>query len=128
MIENQKFKTTYQISEDIYTGFMKLFDDNNSLHTDSDYAKSKGFNEKVMHGNILCGFLSNFVGEMLPQSNTIIHNISINFVKPCYVNDIVNLDVTVTEFHKSVSVGILDFKFYSNQMLVAKGTIQIGLI
>jgi acyl dehydratase len=36
------------------------------LHIDDDYARSKGFKQKVMHGNILCGFLSRFVGELLP--------------------------------------------------------------
>ena len=128
MNKNQKFEVSYQITDSIYTGFMLLFDDNNELHINSDYAKSKGFKEKVMHGNILCGFLSNFVGQLLPPRNTIIHSITINFMKPCYLNEMIKLNILVVEYHESVSVCILDFKFSSNNEIVAKGTLQIGLI
>ena len=122
------FKAKFLISPDIYNGFMNTFNDKNSLHINDSYAKSKGFDEKVMHGNILCGFLSTFVGELLPSKNTIIHKISIDFLKPCYLNDEINLDAEIVETYESVSTCIIDFKFSNTRHIVAKGTLQIGLI
>jgi len=118
----------FQISGDIHKGFAELFDDCNELHMNHEYAKSKGFDAKVMHGNILCGFLSRFVGELLPEHNTIIHEIHIQYKKPCYLDDRVTLKATLAEWYDSVQTGLFNFEFFARNQVVAVGKIQIGLI
>ena len=39
------------ISQDLYFNFIKVSQDTHSLHTNSDFAKKFGFEEKVVHGN-----------------------------------------------------------------------------
>ena len=123
------FKNKFKISKNIYDGFIKLFDDKNPLHTDEVFAQSKGFKSRVMHGNILGGFLSYFIGECLSTKNVIIHSQEIKYFKPVYLNELVSLNAEIIGIYKSVNV--IEFKFYfeneqSNK--IAKGKIQIGII
>lgn len=124
------FSAEFCITDAIYTGFIELFRDKNPLHTDARFARSKGFAEEVMHGNILGGFLSYFIGECLPQKNVIIHSQEIKYIKPVFKNQ--ELDLTAEVIGAYPSVNAIEFKFYFNekrtQTQVAKGKIQIGII
>jgi 3-hydroxybutyryl-CoA dehydratase len=113
----------------IYQGFKDIFNDYNPLHTDADYAKRKGFKDKVMHGNILGGFLSFFIGECLPTKDVIIHSQEIKYVNPVYLNDILSLYVIIEDIFDSVKVIEFNFLFENqHQQKVAKGKINIGLL
>jgi 3-hydroxybutyryl-CoA dehydratase len=126
---NKEFKKQFIVSSKVYQGFIQLFDDKNPLHTDSVFAKQKGFEEIVMHGNILNGFLSYFVGELLPVKNVIIHSQEINYRYPVYLNDSVTLIAEAKEIHESVNTIIFKFSFTNqNNKTIAKGNIQIGLL
>jgi acyl dehydratase len=129
MEKGQEFKAGFTVSEDIYDGFIKMFNDKNILHTNSDYAISKGFKTKVMHGNILNGFLSYFIGEILPIDNVIIHTQSIQYKLPVYLNDSLEFYAVVDDVIESVQVVIFKFHFSNNaNKKVALGKIQIGII
>ena len=125
----EKFSTSFLVSDAVYNGFVTVFKDTNPLHTDEAFAKQKGFYGKVMHGNILNGFLSFFIGECLPEKNVIIHSQEIQFKNPVYLNDTVHLNAVVSGLYESV--GVVEFKFDFRNMenkVVAKGKIQIGLL
>lgn len=129
MEKGKVFQQTYIINESVYKGFVSIFQDNNPLHTDEKFAQKKGFKSKVMHGNILNGFISHFVGECLPIKNVIIHTQEIKYLKPVYLNDIIIIHVEVEDYFKSVNV--VEFKFYfenQNKIKVAKGKLTIGVI
>ena len=123
------FVESFVVSEEIQEGFIRLFKDKNPLHTDSSFAVEKGFMGKVMHGNILNGFLSFFIGESLPVKNVIIHSQEIQFKNPVFKNDALQFHASVTGLYESVRV--VEFKFYfknADSKTVAKGKIQIGLL
>jgi len=128
MKQGDKISHNFVVDESTYKGFITVFRDNNPLHTDTDYAVSKGFRERVMHGNILNGFLSYFIGECLPTKDVIIHSQQISFSSPVYLNDKLQLEAEVSEIFESVKA--LKFKFHfknADGKKVAKGEIQIGL-
>ena len=77
MKEGDCFEARFTVTEETYLGFISLFKDKNPLHTDATFARLRGFDDKVMHGNILNGFLSYFIGECLPMKNVIIHSLFI---------------------------------------------------
>jgi acyl dehydratase len=124
-----KYNHTFTVNENVYLGFLNTFKDNNPLHTNEEYAKNKGFQGKVMHGNILNGFISYFIGECLSTKDVIIHSQTIDFSKPVFLNDVLNFHAEIDELFESVKV--VKFKYYfcnSENKKVAKGTIQIGFI
>jgi len=73
MQKGDSFQFRYCVTAAVRDGFLALFEDRNPLHTDKAFAREKGFREEVMYGNILNGFISHFVGELLPVKNIIIH-------------------------------------------------------
>jgi 3-hydroxybutyryl-CoA dehydratase len=128
MNKGDVFTQSFQVSTEIYEGFKLLFNDLNPLHTNEEFAKGKGFTGKVMHGNILNGFLSYFIGECLPTKNVIIQTQEIKFLRPVYENDKLTLHAEIEEVFESVNT--IEFKYYfenQNKIKVARGKIQIGL-
>ncbi len=89
----------------------------------------EGFSGMVMHGNILNGFLSYFIGECLPSKEVIIHSQDIQFKNAVYLNDELQFNAEIIGIYDSVNA--VEFKFnFKNKAakIVAKGNIQIGLL
>lgn len=123
---NQKFEHLFSVDAHVYEGFIAIFNDHNSLHTDEVFAKEKGFKTKVMHGNILNGFISYFIGELLPSEKVMILSQNINYRKPVYLNDRLLFEAVVVEQSESVMVNTFSFKFRNEEKeLVASGKILI---
>ena len=129
MVKGDKYEVFFQVNQNVYNGFINTFNDKNPLHTNDAFAKEKGFNGKVMHGNILTGFISYFVGEGLPLKNIIIHSEEIKFRKPVYYNDKLKLTAEITDFFESVNIFEISFFFENAENVkVATGKIRIGVI
>ena len=129
MKEGDVFENDYCITEQVYKGFIALFNDNNPLHTDEDFARTKNFSGKVMHGAIQAGFLSNFIGEKLPLKNVIVQTYKMAFTKPVYCGDKLTLKAIITGVFESVNCITFKYTFTnSTPIVVSKGEITIGLI
>jgi 3-hydroxybutyryl-CoA dehydratase len=126
--EGTKFSLNFSILEQYHTFFVNTFKDDNPMHTNKEYASKYGFNDKVMHGNILCGFLSNFVGTSLPIKNVVIVSEEINFRSPFYLNDLLSFNATVKSVHDSVNLVELSFKFLKNDINIANGLLKIKIL
>ena len=124
-----QFAHDFEVSQDVYEGFINIFKDRNELHTDKDFAHAKGFQSVVMHGNILNGFLSYFIGECLPLRNVIIHSQEIKFSKPVFLEDKLKLEATVSGIYESVGVFEVSFRFKNESgSSVARGKVQVGIL
>jgi 3-hydroxybutyryl-CoA dehydratase len=126
---NDGFTKTFTVTDYIYNSFTDIFDDKNPLHTNDKFAITHGFKARVMHGNILNGFISYFVGECLPCKNVIIHTQEIAFKQPVYLNDRLFFEAKVTAIYEAVRAIEFKFTFKNNDLIVvSKGKIQIGLL
>ncbi len=129
MLKGDVFAHAYAVTREVYDSFISLFGDRNPLHTDAGFAMGKGFKGKVMHGNILNGFLSHFIGEVLPSRNVIIQNQEIKYYKPVYLNDALTLSATIEDVHESVNAITFKFLFTNaDGIKVAGGKFMIGTI
>lgn len=127
--KGEKFQHNFKISEEIYDGFISIFNDKNPLHTNPNFALEKGFREKVMHGNILNGFISFFIGECLPIKNVVIQTQDIKFFKPTYLNDELLFIAEIIEVFESVNMAEIKFMFKNqDELKVAAGKINIGIL
>lgn len=123
-----KFVEEFTVSDAVYEGFVAIFKDKNPLHTNDEFAMNKGFKGKVMHGNILNGFLSYFIGECLPTKDVIIHSQEIQFKNAVYLSDKLTFNAEIIGFYESVNAVEFKFSFKRDTMMMAKGKIQIGII
>lgn len=129
MNKGDAFDLEFEVTEKIYVGFIELFNDKNPMHCDDVFAKKKGFPSKIVHGNVLGGYLSYFIGEKLPLKEVVILSQTIKYHKPFFIGDNLNLEAVVTDFFDSVQ--LVDIKFvFKNQsgLKIAKGTIQVKII
>ena len=120
-----RFRQQYAIGEDVYRRFLDLFGDASPLHVDDQAAISCGFAAKLMHGAILNGFISNFVGMNFPGKRTLELGVEIHFIKPTYVGDVLELEATVKERLESRRVAVLQFRFRRETTTVANGRITV---
>lgn len=109
--------------------FLDISGDNNPLHVDSDYAKEKGFEDKVVYGLLSSSFYSTLVGVHLPGKYCILQGLDIQFSKPIFINDeleIVGKVSYINEAYKQIEIKA----FITNQhnKKVSKATIKVGLI
>lgn len=123
-----QYEENFIVSDEIYLGFIQIFKDQNPLHTNNEFAVNKGFIGKVMHGNILNGFLSYFIGECLPTKDVIIHSQEIQFKNAVYLNDVLAFKAEIIGLYESVSAVEFKFTFKRDQTIMAKGKIQIGIL
>ncbi|MEO7085932.1 MAG: MaoC/PaaZ C-terminal domain-containing protein [Gemmatimonadaceae bacterium] len=124
-----RFMLDCHVDRRIFETFRDVFQDRNPLHTDAAFAASKGFPGVVMHGNILGGFLSRLVGEQLPVKNVMIQSETIDFRRPVYLDDHLQLEAVVVGVHDSVGAFELSFKFTNaSGVKVASGTVLVGLL
>jgi acyl dehydratase len=128
--EGQTQRSSYLISEPIYKVFLELFEDTNPLHHDCEYAKAGGFEQPVMHGAILNGFLSNFVGMEFPGSGSLILSVHINYLKPTFIGDTIEIEAKVT--HKLDSRRVIEmsvaFTSTNREIVVARAKVNVALI
>jgi len=128
--EGQKASHEYVIDQGVYEGFINTFADTNPLHVDDNYAKEKGFNSKVMHGAVVNGLLSNFIGIVFPSENVMIQSVDIEYKKPNYLGDKILVEAFVEQ--KSGAVEVLVIKIDINNLtqdyLCAKAIVQVGFL
>jgi 3-hydroxybutyryl-CoA dehydratase len=120
----------YVVNESVYQSFLAAFGDYSPIHVDAQYATSKGFEDRVMHGTILNGFLSHFVGMIFPGRLSLLLSVDIRFAKPVFLND--ELELSVKVLHKVDAAQVLELGFkFDNQtrhQLAARGTLQVKVL
>lgn len=125
----QRFSADYHVDEAVHAAFVALSGDRNALHMDEAFARGQGFAGRVMHGNILCVFLSHAIGMKLATPNVIIHTQEIAFVAPVYEGDELAWEGTVEDVSPAVRAVTMKYRFRNQAgKVVARGRFQIGVL
>ena len=122
-----KHQREYVISPEVYGGFLAAFDDRSPIHVDENYAQACGFTGKVMHGTLLNGFLSHFVGMHFPGRLSLLLSSDLRFSQPSYLGDVIQLEAVVSQKLDAHHVVILTVTFnnLTQNCLAARGRIQV---
>ncbi len=118
------------ITEEMVATFCKMTGDINPLHNDLEYAKSKGYQEKVVYGMLTSTFLSTLAGVYLPGKYSLIHSVEILFKKPVFISDspltIRGKIIEINEIFKQFTIG---FTILNNKGIkVSRGTMKVGIL
>jgi acyl dehydratase len=129
LAEGQIFTAEYTLSEAVYAGFLGAFDDRSPIHVDEDEARRRGFAGRVMHGAILHGFLSHFVGMVMPGRHALLLSTELKFLQPSYLDDVLRLTATIAQKVEAVRtiVVTVSFENVSRQVLAARGKLSVQL-
>ena len=115
------------ITPEVYEHFLAAFRDVSPVHVDENFAKSRGFSGKVMHGSLLNGFLSHFVGVYFPGRFSLLLPIDLRYSSPAYLGDTIHLEAKVSQKLDSRNVIVLDIILTNSTrgQLAARGRIQV---
>lgn len=117
----------YVISPEVYESFLRAFDDRSPIHVDTAYARSAGFIDRVMHGAILNGFLSHFVGMVFPGASSLLLSVELRYQQPSYLEDRLLLRAKVAQKLDAQQVIVLHVTFLNQTRSVtaATGRVQV---
>ncbi len=109
--------------------FLDISNDINPLHIDSDYAKEKGFLNRVVYGLLTSSFYSTLVGVYIPGKYCILQGIDIQFSKPVYIDDTLKISGKVSYINEAYRrIEIKATITNQENKKVSKATIKIGVL
>ena len=119
----------YIITPEVYQGFLDTFHDRSPVHVDENFAKTQGFPGRVMHGTILNGFVSHFVGMHFPGRFSLLLSVDLRFSSPSYLGDSVHVEMVVSQKLDARNILVLDATLSNTtrNWLAARGRIQVML-
>lgn len=117
----------YPITPETYQHFLAAFGDHSPVHVDEAFARSRGFDGRVMHGAILNGFVSHFVGMYFPGRFSLLLAVDMRFSNPSYLGDVVHLEAVVSQKMDARNIIVLDVTLTNTtrNWLAARGRIQV---
>lgn len=118
-----------QISEEYFLAFQKYTGDINPLHSDNEYAFSKGFLSKVVFGMLTASYYSTLVGVYLPGERSLLHSIETKFLSPVYCGDTLAVEGTVTDkndLFQQITVKAIIKNQYGKK--VSKAVLKVGVV
>lgn len=83
---------TKTITPEMLEKFYELSGDANPLHADAAYARSKGFQDRVVYGMLTASLISTLGGCHLPGKYCLIQGVETKFLRPVFPGD----EITVT--------------------------------
>ena len=88
---------TCTVTEDHIVKFADVTGDTNPVHMDADYAAGTMFKERIAHGMLSAGFISNVLGTKIPGPGAIYMSQTMKFKAPVKIGDTVTATCTVTD-------------------------------
>ena len=121
-----EFSADIDISQKLIDIFRDISGDYCPLHIDPEYAKERGFPDKVVYGNILGLLISQLVGMNLWSHDVMLISQTVNYKHPIYVGDQIRVIGKVAYFSESIRVAELKLTFYNlDDLIVASGKCSV---
>lgn len=114
---------SFSISKEDMRLFSNISGDRNPLHSDHQFAQSKGFLSPVIYGVLLCAQMSRLIGEEMPDKNSMIIDIQMDFILPCYPEDNLLFSSDLTSKSNSTRTYQCKCKISRENRVVCKGRV-----
>ena len=118
----------FEPTEKMMQSFMEISGDMSPVHTDVNYAKSRGFDGVVVYGGILVAQISRMVGMHLPGHDALSRGLNIHYMRPLLVGQQAELEARVAHISEATSSIELKFKITSRGKTLAKGSAGVQIL
>jgi 3-hydroxybutyryl-CoA dehydratase len=107
--------------------FAAISGDRNPLHVDAAYATQQGFPSPVIFGLMSSSLYSQLVGMYLPGQYALLQGIDIDFHKPCFAGEPLNVQGEVAYLNEAYRRFEIKAQIRkADRSLVSKSTIRVG--
>jgi 3-hydroxybutyryl-CoA dehydratase len=84
--------------------FARATGDTNPVHLDEAYAATTRFHRRIAHGMLAASYVSALLGTQFPGPGTIYVSQTLTFLRPVYLGDTLEVEVTVSKFRPDKAV------------------------
>lgn len=120
---------TVEITEEMLDSFRSITGDENPMHTDEEFAMSKGYKGRIAYGMLTSSFMSTLAGMYLPGERSLILGVEAEFPKPVFVGDIITFEGEVKEKNDTFNMIVLKVTGRNAEGLkVLRGKMKIQII
>ena len=127
--EDLKVGTTAEFSKTIseadIQAFAQVYQDENPLHLNPEYAKETVFKGCIAHGILTASFISTVIGTRMPGPGCIYVAQNLKFKAPVRAGDMVKAVCTVTELNKNRKLVEIKTQCFVGHRLVVDGNATI---
>ena len=88
---------TVTVTEEMMQKFFEITSDENPLHVNEDFARERGFDNKVVYGMLTASMISTLGGCYLPGKYCLIQGVEIKFAKPVFVGDTLEISGEISK-------------------------------
>jgi len=108
--------------------FATLSGDESPLHVDKDFARNRGYADRVAHGAYLIALASRLVGMYLPGRNALLLAVQVSFVAPALPGARVKVRGEIEQLSDSVRSVVLRLTIHdvATEALLARGRLTVG--
>lgn len=117
-----------KITEEDMNHFLAITQDTNPLHTHKEFAQEQGFPERVVYGMLTASLLSTLAGVYLPGKYSIILSTTVQFQKPVFMHDELQIQGTITEKREFGNLITITVSITRKDEQVSKGTILVKVL
>ena len=95
---------TVCITESDIEHFASLSGDCSTIHMDNDYAASRRFKGRLVHGLLVGSYISALLGMKIPGKHGLLQSINCQFRAPCYAPNRLTITGIVTRRSEAIRV------------------------
>lgn len=127
--EGTQYSRSQTVTEAVMESFASLSGDRHPLHTNTAFARSRGFADRVAYGNLLGLMISALVGMDLDCENALLISQRVTYRSPVIIGDTVTLHARIDSISEAVGVLELILQFRTqNRVEIASGRCQVKIL
>lgn len=122
----ERFEVT--VTAQMMDNFLSITGDVNPLHNDEEFARARGYADRVAYGMLTASFLSTLAGVYLPGKNSLIYETQVKFAKPVFAGDKLTVSGVVEEKNDMFQVFTMKVAIYNmKNEKVLRGKMKVGV-
>ena len=128
--EGMAFSFEEKITIGMVDAFASLSGDFNPLHMDEDFARERGYRQRVVHGELLGALFSRLVGMYCPGRNALLHSMNLRFRNPAYPGTIIRVSGEIEQVSVENKVVVMKLEAVDavDCTIYATGKAQAGFL
>lgn len=114
-------KKSVLITDETIRKFSSVSGDINPIHLDDEYAKLTKFKRRIAPGLQVASYISALIANELPGPGSIYMEQSLKFLRPVYIDDVIEVKVTVIEVFNVNKIRLKTEVFNADDQIVLEG-------
>ncbi len=129
IVVGQRVAMHVRLTPELIDAFARLTGDLNPMHMSDEFARERGFPNRLAHGLLTAAFFSTICGMLLPGRDCLLQSARFDFRKPVPADTPLKLEAVVVQKIEAVRAVVLEISARNAaDEVVISGKIQAGVL